>query len=191
MNGNNLDGKVIESPAGIIRRGFGNLIDVLLLLVVAWLLALLFNTENSLFYDLLEFIYYIITPVLWVGYTVGKRSVGVQINRINGKKVILWTMIKRHLFGTVVLISPFLLGALLLFITTDLSINLLFNGGLVSDEERTLLANNEATIAIYAVISGVGVMVLNLVNIFMVGLRKDHRGIHDFIAGTYVKKTRD
>ncbi|WP_377889020.1 RDD family protein [Alkalihalobacillus sp. R86527] len=180
----------IEEPGGIVRRGFGNIIDVLLIIALTTLLGTLFGSKDSLAFDLLEFLYYILTPVLWVGYTVGKKLVGVQINRVDGNKVSIWTMLKRHLIATIALASPILIGALLLIITTDIPFSILIESGTLTEEERNVLTTNDSTIITYATIGGIGTIVLNLVNIFMVGLRKDHRGIHDFIAGTYVKITK-
>jgi uncharacterized RDD family membrane protein YckC len=39
---------------------------------------------------------------------------------------------------------------------------------------------------VYAITLGIGV----IVSAFMVGIRKDHRSIHDFIAGTYVTSNK-
>ncbi|MGG4265277.1 RDD family protein [Peribacillus simplex] len=94
--------------------------------------------ENySGFFDLL---YLMIVPILWYGYTVGKRIMGIRIVRVDGKKLGIGTMLLRNLVA-----------------------------GLV-----------------YVVTLGIGYIVSS----FMVGLRKDHRAIHDFIAGTYVTSNK-
>jgi uncharacterized RDD family membrane protein YckC len=65
------------------------------------------------------FLYGLIVPVVWYGYTVGKRLVGIRIARINGEKVSLWTMIKRNViaglvygitFGIALIVSIFMVA---------------------------------------------------------------------------------
>ncbi|MEJ9230813.1 RDD family protein [Peribacillus butanolivorans] len=86
------------------------------------------------------FLYTIFVPILWYGYTVGKRMMGIRIVRVDGKKLGIGTMLLRCLVAGIV----------------------------------------------YGITLGIGF----IVSAFMVGLRKDHRAIHDFIAGTYVTSTK-
>jgi uncharacterized RDD family membrane protein YckC len=92
--------------------------------------------EGDIYTTIVSILYYLILPVVWVGYTVGKRIVGVQIVKVNGEKVGFGTMLMRVLVASL----------------------------------------------IYIVTLGVA----GIVSAFMIGLRKDKRAIHDFIAGTYV-----
>ena len=89
---------------------------------------------------LIDFLYTLIVPILWYGYTVGKRIMGIRIVRVDGEKLGIGTMLLRE-----------------------------FVAGIV-----------------YIVTLGLGM----IVSAFMVGLRKDHRAIHDFIAGTYVTSNK-
>lgn len=82
----------------------------------------------------------LIVPILWFGYTVGKRIMGIRIVRVDGKKLGIGTMLLRYLVAALV----------------------------------------------YAITFGIGF----IVSAFMVGMRKDHRAIHDFIAGTYVTSNK-
>lgn len=50
----------------------------------------------------------------------------------------------------------------------------------------TMLLRVIVTGIVYGITFGIGV----IVSAFMVGIRKDHRAIHDFIAGTYVTSDR-
>ncbi|WP_053216137.1 RDD family protein [Guptibacillus hwajinpoensis] len=182
---------VIDRPAGAIRRGFGNVLDGILLVIVSVIFDSIVNGEQLLIFDFIEISYYILLPVIWVGYTVGKKLVGVQINRINGKRVNLWTMIRRHLLAGIVLASPFIIAALLMVIMVDdIPYTSLIGSNALSESEIELLDSKAPELISYVVVGGIATLILNLVNVFMVGLRKDHRGIHDFIAGTYVKLTK-
>jgi uncharacterized RDD family membrane protein YckC len=91
--------------------------------------------ENS-FSSIIEFLILTILPVIWSGYTIGKRIVNVRIVKINGQKLGIGAMIMRNLVAGIV----------------------------------------------YVITLGIGL----IVSAFMVGLRKDKRALHDFIAGTYV-----
>lgn len=89
---------------------------------------------------ILEFLYMLIVPVIWVGYTIGKRITGIRIVKVDGSNVTIGTMLMRTLVSGIV----------------------------------------------YVLTLGIGL----IVNAFMVGIRQDRRAIHDFIAGTYVTKSR-
>ncbi|TKD72110.1 hypothetical protein FBF83_04740 [Pseudalkalibacillus hwajinpoensis] len=45
--------------------------------------------------------------------------VGVQIQRIDGKRISIWTMIKRHLISAFVYLTPLLIGAIILTFLND------------------------------------------------------------------------
>ncbi|WP_430090836.1 RDD family protein [Peribacillus butanolivorans] len=50
----------------------------------------------------IDFLYYLIIPVVWAGFTVGKRAVNIQIVRINGKKIGFGTTLKRYILAGLV-----------------------------------------------------------------------------------------
>lgn len=114
-------------------------------IIVSTPLAIIFGVitgdwENENFSTLFNFLYMVIVPILWYGYTVGKRIMGIRIVRMDGKKLGIGTMLLRYLVAALV----------------------------------------------YAITLGIGF----IVSAFMVGIRKDHRSIHDFIAGTYVTSNK-
>ncbi|MBT2648662.1 RDD family protein [Bacillus sp. ISL-34] len=117
-----LDGIIVSLPLAII---FG-------LITGDW--------ENENFSTFFNFLYMLIVPILWYGYTVGKRMMGIRIVRMDGKKLGIGTMLLRYIVAALV----------------------------------------------YAITLGIGF----IVSAFMVGIRKDHRAIHDFIAGTYVTSNK-
>ncbi|TWD97701.1 putative RDD family membrane protein YckC [Peribacillus frigoritolerans] len=128
----------MSDSVGFWKRLFAGVLDGI---IVSAPLAIIFGVitgdwENENFSTLFNFLYMVIVPILWYGYTVGKRIMGIRIVRMDGKKLGIGTMLLRYL----------------------------------------------VTALVYAITLGIGF----IVSAFMVGIRKDHRSIHDFIAGTYV-----
>lgn len=128
----------MSDSVGFWKRFFAAVLDGI---IVSAPLAIIFGVitgdwENENFSTLFNFLYMVIVPILWYGYTVGKRIMGIRIVRMDGKKLGIGTMLMRYLVAALV----------------------------------------------YAITLGIGF----IVSAFMVGIRKDHRSIHDFIAGTYV-----
>ncbi len=96
------------------------------------------NGDDFRVIDFIGILYGLLLPVLWYGYTLGRRVTGNRIARIEGRKVGVGTMLLRELVAGI----------------------------------------------FYALTFGIGL----IVSVLMVGIREDHRAIHDFIAGTYVTR---
>ncbi len=129
---------MITTPAGFWRRFLASILDTIIIGLPLALISYFITGDwnGDIYTSLVDFLYYLIVPVIWMGYTIGKRIVGVRIVKINGEKLGI--------------------GSMLL---------------------RTIVAG-----IVYVVTLGIGL----IVSAFMVGLRRDKRAIHDFIAGTYV-----
>ncbi|AOH54678.1 hypothetical protein ABE28_009980 [Peribacillus muralis] len=128
----------MNDSVGFWKRFFAGFLDVLIIslplsLIFSWITG---DWENEDFSTILNLLYMLIVPIVWYGYTVGKRIMGIRIVRVDGRKLGIGTMLLRT-----------------------------FVAGIV-----------------YVLTLGIGY----IVSAFMVGMRKDHRSIHDFIAGTYV-----
>ncbi|MFJ7755180.1 RDD family protein [Peribacillus muralis] len=128
----------MNDSVGFWKRFFAGFLDVLIIslplsLIFSWITG---DWENEDFSKILNLLYMLIVPIVWYGYTVGKRIMGIRIVRVDGRKLGIGTMLLRT-----------------------------FVAGIV-----------------YVLTLGIGY----IVSAFMVGMRKDHRAIHDFIAGTYV-----
>lgn len=94
-----------REPGGFWRRLGANFLDGLVFAPIYVLVIYAFNVSEDTadgILGLLQILYMIILPVVWVGYTVGKKAVGVQIVRIDGKKVTFFTMLKRVILGMLV-----------------------------------------------------------------------------------------
>ncbi|RSK27376.1 RDD family protein [Bacillus sp. HMF5848] len=110
------------SPAGFWIRFFAGLLDSLLvnlpLLLLIGMLTGDFSDENS-WVNLLFLLYTIIVPIVWTGYTVGKRIVGIRIVKLDGRNVGLGTMLLRTIVASIVyaltlgigvIVSAFMVG---------------------------------------------------------------------------------
>ncbi|TMW70966.1 RDD family protein [Alteribacter natronophilus] len=113
----------VNRPAGFWIRLGAAIVDGILVTIVLGILGLIiygqffFDGYSAL--DLLSLLYFLLVPVFWYGYTVGKRAVGVRIVQMDGSNVTLWTMIKRDLIsglvyaitiGIAVIVSAFMVG---------------------------------------------------------------------------------
>lgn len=83
------------------------------------LLGLDLNDGERGITGLFEFLYGLIVPVLWTGYTIGKKAMGVRIVKLDGSDVTIGTMLMRTLvaglvyavtLGIGVIVSAFMVG---------------------------------------------------------------------------------
>jgi uncharacterized RDD family membrane protein YckC len=146
--------KEYKEPAGFWVRFGASFLDGLIISVpITILISLILTgsffpgTQNTEIYttqdtisQVLISIYGIVLPIIWAGFTVGKKLMNVQIRRIDGKEITFWTMFKRNIVASL----------------------------------------------IYVITIGIA----GIVSIFMIALREDKRGLHDFVAGTEVVKVK-
>jgi uncharacterized RDD family membrane protein YckC len=130
--------QTINRPAGFWIRFVASFLDTVIVMVPLTFVSYLITGawEGNIFTSVASLLYYLILPVIWFGYTAGKRIVGIRIAKVNGEKVGFGTMLMRVIVASL----------------------------------------------IYIVTLGIA----GIVSAFMIGLRKDKRAIHDFVAGTYV-----
>src|SRR5690606_6922826 len=77
------------------------------------------DMENSTFSSSLTFAYTLILPVVWFGYTVGKKICGIRIVKVNGEKLGIGAMLLRTFvagiiygitFGIAAIVTAFMIG---------------------------------------------------------------------------------
>lgn len=93
-----------QQSAGFWRRLGANFLDGLVLvpfLVIFMALGLSKEKSDNII-GILETLYYLIVPIVWGGFTVGKKAVDIRIVRIDGEKITIWTTLKRYLLGGIV-----------------------------------------------------------------------------------------
>ena len=93
-----------QQLAGFWSRLGANILDALIFLPLYLIFTFLNMPEDTLerTMNILEVLYSLIIPVAWMGYTLGKKAVGVRIVRIDGHKITIWTTLKRYLLSAIV-----------------------------------------------------------------------------------------
>jgi uncharacterized RDD family membrane protein YckC len=95
----------VIKPAGFWIRLLGNLLDGVIISIplslIVFLLTGEFNEDDPIT-SILGIIYTVAVPILWSGYTIGKRIAGVRIVKINGKKLGIGAMLLRVLVAGIV-----------------------------------------------------------------------------------------
>lgn len=112
---------MVTYPVGFWRRLFASVIDVMLigfpLVMISFLIT--GGWEGDLFTGLIQLFYVLLLPVLWSGYTVGKRIVGIRIVRKNDARLGIGAMFLRTIVsaliyaftvGIALVISAFMVG---------------------------------------------------------------------------------
>lgn len=103
-----------QNPAGFWIRFGALIIDSIIFIPVLFFFKLLGLSTNaaSNLSDLIQFLYNLILPVKWYGYTVGKKAVSIQIIRIDGEPIGFGTTAKRYLLGSLVYVITLGIGCL-------------------------------------------------------------------------------
>ncbi|TWI52932.1 RDD family protein [Halalkalibacter nanhaiisediminis] len=89
---------MVERPAGFWIRLGATLIDGLLIAVVGLIVTTLIGIsfeEGEIIQNIMNLLYALILPVVWYGYTIGKRICGVRIVKLDGSNVGFGTMLLR------------------------------------------------------------------------------------------------
>ncbi|WP_259457933.1 RDD family protein [Salipaludibacillus neizhouensis] len=84
-----------------------------------FLYGVFYNSDKNYPSDILRFFYTLLLPVLWSGYTIGRKMVGNRIVRMDGKKVGIGTILLRVIvagiayaltLGIGLIVSAFMVG---------------------------------------------------------------------------------
>lgn len=179
---------MIENQAGFWVRFGAQVIDALIFMVLGLILGAIFSDGTSEWVsNILSFLYALLLPLFWYGYTVGKKALSVRIVKLDGSQVTFWTMIKRNVIAGIVYGLPSILGFIGFIVTFGVSgFDVFMSEDLMSEEVLGELFKGFAWLMIGLLLSGV----LYIISAFMIGLREDKRAIHDLIAGTYVTKNK-
>lgn len=112
---------MINNPAGFwIRLGATILDGLIVSLPLAFIAYLMTGEfEDNMLTGTINMVYPILLPVLWYGYTVGKRIVGIRIVKVNGEKLGIGAMLLRNIvaglvylvtLGIGIIVSAFMVG---------------------------------------------------------------------------------
>jgi uncharacterized RDD family membrane protein YckC len=102
----------VTRPAGFWIRFGAALLDSIIIGVPLAVLSFFIkgNWEGDFFTSTLDLLYYIIVPVIWAGYTVGKKITGIRIVKVNGEKLGIGAMLMRTLVAGIVYVITIGLG---------------------------------------------------------------------------------
>jgi uncharacterized RDD family membrane protein YckC len=113
---------IMTNPGGFWVRVLANILDAIIIGIPLGILSSIiasFWGENEPFTGLISFLYTLTLPILWYGYTVGKKIMGVRIVKVNGEKLGFWAMFLRTFvagllygvtLGVALIISAFMVG---------------------------------------------------------------------------------
>ncbi|MGO4890672.1 RDD family protein [Anaerobacillus sp. MEB173] len=113
--------QTIIKPAGFWIRVLANILDTIVIMVPLTVISFMITGtwEGDIYTSFLSILYYLIIPVVWFGYTVGKRIVGVRIVKVNGEKLGFGAMLMRVFvaslvygitLGIALIVSAFMVG---------------------------------------------------------------------------------
>jgi uncharacterized RDD family membrane protein YckC len=111
----------VTKPAGFWVRLLANIIDSLVIGIPIGTIAYIAtgNWENENISTPLSILYSLLIPILWYGYTVGKRIMNVRIVKVDGSKLGIGAMLMRVIvagliyvvtLGIAAIFSVFMIG---------------------------------------------------------------------------------
>ncbi len=107
---------MVNKPAGFWVRLVALITDAIILSVclITFSFMLGFNDDQTqLFSTLVEVAYSVLLPLTWVGYTIGKRLLGIRIVKLNGENVGLGNMLLREIVGRMIYVFTFGIGIII------------------------------------------------------------------------------
>jgi uncharacterized RDD family membrane protein YckC len=95
---------MITNPAGFWKRLLANLLDSIIIGIPLAILSYFItgNWEGDAFTSILNVLYFLIVPVIWSGYTIGKKIVGIRIVKVNGEKLGFGAMLLRTVVASII-----------------------------------------------------------------------------------------
>ncbi|WP_017186881.1 RDD family protein [Alkalibacillus haloalkaliphilus] len=92
---------ITDSPVGIIERSFALLIDWGILVFASIMAYIIFGNHVLINLQVIAIVYFTFTPLLWRGYTIGKRVLSIRIARVSYRKLTFPTMFLREVIGVI------------------------------------------------------------------------------------------
>lgn len=91
----------MSNVGGFWIRFAALLLDAILIGVTISIAIFIFNLDTSdravqTGESLISLLYFVLVPVLWYGYTVGKRLAGIRIVKMDGSNVTIGTILLRY-----------------------------------------------------------------------------------------------
>ncbi|MEH7461073.1 RDD family protein [Bacillus thuringiensis] len=93
-----------QELAGFWRRFGAIFLDVLVFVppIVIFTLIGMSDEASETIVGISQTLYLLIVPIVWAGFTVGKKAVNIRIVRVDGQKITIWTTVKRYLLSGII-----------------------------------------------------------------------------------------
>jgi uncharacterized RDD family membrane protein YckC len=103
---------LITQPAGFWIRLLATILDAIIISLPITLISYFItgNWNENLYTNIINFLYALIVPVIWYGYTIGKKITGIRIAKVNGEKVGIGTMVLRLIVSALVYVITIGIG---------------------------------------------------------------------------------
>ncbi|MGV3466223.1 MAG: RDD family protein [Heyndrickxia sp.] len=94
---------MFENPAGFWRRFGALILDGIVFMIIGLLFIGIDNkdTRDSI-NGIVQLVYQTALPIIWFGYTLGKRALGIRIVKKDGSNPTIGTMLLRNIVGGIV-----------------------------------------------------------------------------------------
>jgi len=105
---------MFQNPAGFWRRFVAMIIDGIIYMIIG-LLFLWINDKDTResINSIIQLVYETVLPIVWFGYTLGKRALGIRIVKKDGSIPTIGTMLLRNIVGGIVYAITFGIGAII------------------------------------------------------------------------------
>ena len=111
----------MTNPAGFWVRLLASIMDTLIISIPLGIIAYILtgNWDNENLSGTISAIYSIVLPIIWYGYTVGKRMMKIRIVKVDGSKLGIGAMLMRVVvagliyivtLGIAAIVSAFMVG---------------------------------------------------------------------------------
>lgn len=124
------------TPASPLDRLAAQLIDVILLILSSFVIAVYAGTHGLLISSGLFIFYFLVCHYLW-GQTLGKKMIGIRLISIRAQSLTLWRLILRETFGRFFCLGSLFIGyARIVFFKDRRGLHDFFSGSAVVSDEK-------------------------------------------------------
>lgn len=124
------------TPASPLDRLAAQLIDVILLIICSFVIAMYAGTHGLIISSGLFILYFLICHYLW-GQTLGKKMIGIRLISIQAQSLTFWRIILRETFGRIFCLGSLFIGYMrILFFKDRRGLHDFFSGSAVVSDEK-------------------------------------------------------
>lgn len=101
--------------AGFWIRFAAILLDAIIVAVPLTIISIIISGgyRDEFITDIISFLYSLLLPVIWYGYTIGKRICGIRIRKLDGSPPGLGTMLMRNVVAAIVYVITLGIGLII------------------------------------------------------------------------------